>query len=133
MGVALALKLPILLFLTPVIGPLAAPLGSFLFYIVAALIDLYFIFRKTALTLPFGRTLLTPLLSALLSSLLGYAAYRLTVPYIGVFSLLPAGLAAFLLYALLCLLLGCVSAEDLRLLPMGERIVGLLKRTSLIK
>lgn len=133
MGVALAFKLPVLLFLTPIIGPLAAPLGSFLFYTVAALFDLYFIFRRTSLDLSLGRGFLAPLLSAMLASLLGYAAYRFIEPYIGVYGLLPAFFAAFFLYLLLCLLLGCVSAEDLRLLPKGEKIVGLLKRTSLIK
>lgn len=133
MGVALAFKLPILLFLTPIIGPLAAPLGSFLFYTAAALFNMYFIFRKTALDLSLGRGFLTPLLSALLASLLGYAAYRFIEPHLGTLALLPAGGAALLLYALLCLLLGCVSAEDLLLLPKGEKLVGLLKRTSLIK
>ncbi len=128
MGLGLALKLPVLLFLTPVIGPLAAPLGSFLFYSAAALLNLYFIFRKTAFSFPLGRPLLAPLLSALLSSLIGAIAYRFLEPLLGLFALIPSGGLAFLLYAVFCLLLGCVSKEDLLLLPKGEKLLGLFKK-----
>ncbi len=133
MMIGISLKLPVLLFLTPVIGPSAAPLGSFLFYSAAALMNLYFIFRKTSFSLSLGRPFLAPLLSSFLSSLLGAAAYRFCEPLLGLFALFPSGIVAFLLYAFFCLSFGCVSKEDLLLLPKGEKLVGLFKKTSWIK
>ncbi len=133
MTAALAVKLASLFLLTPILGPLAAPLGSFLFYITAALFNLYFIFKYTSLTLPLTQSFLSPLFSALLSSLSAYAVYRLIYPRIGHAALLPAGILALLFYVLLCCMLGCISAEDLRLLPGGEKLVKLLRKTSLIK
>ena len=133
MGVGVVIKVTVLLFLTPRLGPLAAPLGTLLFYLSALLCNLYFVFRYASPRLALFRIFLPPTVSAALSALAAYGAFLLSGGLGEVAALACGILAAVAVYAVAILLLGGVDASDLSLLPHSERIRALLLRYHLIK
>lgn len=133
MCAGVVVKITVLLLLTPAIGPLAAPLGTLFFYVVALLFNMYFLFRYTAGVTGLSRDLIPYLLSAGVSALSAYAVFRLVAPLWGVAALFLAILAAGVVYAALVLTLGGVGEADILLLPHGEGLCRFLLRHRLLR
>lgn len=133
MLIGVAVKVVALLFLTPRIGPVAAPLGTLLFYLVSLSVNLYFVFRYASLGESLARPLAPLLASALLSSLSAFAIFFVAVPLGEVLALLLAILSAVLVYAVSILLLGGIVAEDLSLIPHGARLSRFFIRHHLLR
>lgn len=126
-----AVKIGALYVFTPMLGPLAAPLGTVLFYLTAACVNLYYVFRYAAPTVDWYRAFFVPTLAALCAAAIAYAGCRILGVDGGAVLLSIAAAAA--VYAVLVLLFGVVSAEDLVLLPHGERISAFLTKYHLIR
>jgi stage V sporulation protein B len=133
MCAGVAVKLTVLTLATPALGPLAAPLGTLCFYLVALLFNLYFVFRYTAFGASLFRVFIPPTLSAVLSSLAAFATFLLC-GFLGEVIALGCGIAlAVLVYLLSILFLGAVDASDLALFPHTERLRALLLKYHIIR
>ena len=128
-----AVKIAVLYLLTPLIGPLAAPVGTVLFYLTAVCINLYCVFRYAAPVVDWYRAFLVPTLAALAAAFTAYGAYRLFGSFSDTVGVLFAIAAAAPIYLALVLLFGVVSAEDLVFLPHGERILNFLTKHHVLK
>ena len=119
----------------PAVNLFGAPLGTFLCYLTVTVMNFCFIARYTGDLCGVVRLLLKPLLAAVGSVGGALAVYLLLSSRIGgsgwvtVLSILLAAL----LYALLILLLRAVSERDVKMLPLGDRLAGLLKKIKLLK
>lgn len=133
MVAGVAVKLTVLALATPVIGPLAAPLGTLGFYLVALLFNFYFVFRYTAFGASLFRIFIPPTLSALLSSLAAFGTFLL-FGFLGEIVALGCGIVlAVIVYLVSVLFLGGVDASDLALFPHTERIRALLFKYHFIR
>ncbi len=133
MCVGVAVKVSVLLLLTPTLGPLAAPLGTLCFYLVALLFNLYFVFRYTAFGASLFRIFIPPTLSAVLSSFAAFGCFLL-FGFLGEAVALALGIViAVPVYLAAVLFLGGVDAADLSLLPHTERIRSLLLKYRLLR
>lgn len=121
----LFVKTIFLILLTPTLGPLAAPLGTLAFYLISFSLNLWFVLRYALPGLSLTAILPAPLLAASASSFTAFLVYR---ALFGLFSLalLPAIIAAGVVYLVLLPALGGVDPRDLALLPHGERVQALL-------
>ena len=128
MGVGVVVKLGVLTFATPAIGPLAAPLGTLCFYLAALLINLYFVFRYTAFGASLGRIVIPPTLSAILSSLAAYGTFLLCGSLGETVALGCGILIAVVVYGSAILFLGGIHASDLALIPHSERLGAVLRK-----
>ena len=126
MLVGLAAKVIVLYVATPRVGLLSAPLGTLLFYLLAALCNLFFLLRYVPLRLDPVRGVLVPFLAGTLSS--GVAALVFSLVASQTPALLLGVISAMTVYPAAMLLLGGIHAEDLALLPRGERILRLFLR-----
>ncbi len=127
------LKIAVLLFLTPRIGALAAPLGTLLFYLVALFVNLCFMVRTCPRLPSLLRECAPAILASLLSSLGAYLAFHAAQELSKTVALLLAVAVAAVIYFVLVLLLGGIRSEDLLLLPKGEKIAKFLSRHHLLK
>ena len=126
-------KITVLLLLTPVLGPLAAPLGTLLFYLVALLFNMYFLFRYATPVVGLAGELVPHLLSASFAAFSAYGVFRVASPLGEAIPLLLAIPAAGVIYAGLVLLLGGIVEEDVLLLPHGAGLLRILVRFRLIR
>ena len=133
MAIGVAVKILSLVLLTPVIGPVAAPLGTLLFYLAAVLTNLYFIFRYTGVGVALWQTLPIPLFASAASTLTALLVYRLVPIPSAVLPLFLAILAAVFVYLVIVLLLGGIGSEELCLLPHGDRLCRILGKYHLVR
>ncbi len=126
MSAGLLVKIAVLFLLTPAVGPLAAPLGTLAFYLVAFLLNFFFVLRFALPGLSLASCLPAPTLSAGASALAAFLVFRLAAP-IGGLALLPSIAAGGLVYLLLLFPLGGLDPSDLALLPHGDRLAAFLR------
>lgn len=124
----LLVKVAFSFLLIPRIGPLGAPLGTLLFFLTVTVGNFYWILKETGFVPRVGKMLLRPFFAAALCGGAAALLFGWFHPALGILALLPALLLAGLLYPALVLLFGCVSEEDLSLLPGGKRLVRLVER-----
>ncbi len=128
-----AVKIAAVFLLTPSVGPLAAPVGTLLFYLASLLLNFYFIYRETLLGPEPFSIVAPPALAALLSALAAAGVYALTAPLGGLLALALSVVAAVAVYLPAVLCLGGVSEAEMRLLPRGDRFVRLLSKYHLLR
>ena len=117
----------------PSINIYGAPIGTLLSYVTMCAMNLIFIFRSFEKAPSLKRILVRPLISA---AFMGVAAYFV---YYGLASVLNYGstlqmtagmclaiLAAVVVYTVSVIFLRAITAEDMRLIPKGEKIAKLL-------
>ncbi len=129
---AIAVKILVILLATPLLGPLAAPLSTLLFYAAAALINLFFVFRYTGFSPSWVRSFLLPLIGAAAAAAAAYGLYLITAPLGVMVALALSILAAVSVYAVFVLLSGVLSGEDLALLPGGKKVICCLQKLHFI-
>lgn len=104
-------------------------LSTLICYVIAAVLDIYFVIRLTKVHLNFTKILLKPLLSALLMGGVVFFVYQgLRFILGGKLSTLVSVLVGVLVYAFGLLLFKAVRKEDLVMLPKGDQIYRKLKQ-----
>ena len=108
------------------IGVMGAPLGSLLCNLCVTVINLAFVFALSREGLDSWRLFFKPLMASVLSVGGAFALYAYLCKIIndGVLPFAIALAVAVLLYLLLSLLTGSITANDISLLPFGDRLVG---------
>ena len=111
----------------PSIGLMGAPISSFFCNSAVVVCNLYFASRKCGIP-NVNRIFLRPLMVAGGAIGIAFGAYLSLVYVYGEKDLISIAcmLLAVVLYLLLSVLLGSISEEDLRALPMGERLAGVI-------
>ncbi len=112
-----------------------APIGSLLCYITIVLFNFYFVAKHIGFIPGFRRVFLKPLISAVFCGGAALGSYHLLAALIGegrIVTLLAIGVAA-VVYLVAILFFGAVDREDFAIIPKGEKIYSLLKRSKLIK
>ncbi len=113
----------------PSIGPAGIPIGTLVCYFVVFLINLYVLLVRLSVTVPVGRTLLLPALSALFATCGAYGVYQLMGgDGGGHFLVLIAIVTAVILYGLAVLLTRTVTQEDVAFIPFGRAVVRFLPK-----
>lgn len=118
----------------PSVNIYGAPFGTLLSYVTMCLLNLIFIFRSFEKTPSLKNIFLRPVVSAALMGAVAYAVYYgldLVLDY-GSRLQMTAGmclsiLAAVLVYAVSAIKLRAITAEDMKLIPKGEKIAKLLR------
>ena len=129
LGVALKLVSTYALVRTEQIGVMGAPIGSLICNISVTYLNLYFLWKYSGVRIETFGTLLGPLIASLASVGGGFALYRFLLTRTES-TLLPFGVAVFVsafAYIAIALMLGCITEQDIRLLPFGARIVNMKK------
>ena len=124
LGVAVKLVSTYALVRVADIGVMGAPIGSLLCNITVSYMNLYFLWKHSALRLNAWGTLFKPLIASTFSLGVGFALYRFLLALTDGM-LLPFSAAAcssVILYITVSVLIGCITEEDIRLLPLGARI-----------
>jgi hypothetical protein len=129
LGVAVKLVSTYALVRVADIGVMGAPIGSLLCNITVSYMNLYFLWKHSALRLNAWGTLFKPLIASTFSLGVGFALYRFLLALTDGM-LLPFSAAAcssVILYITVSVLIGCITEEDIRLLPLGARIINIKK------
>ena len=128
LGVAVKLVSTYALVRVTDIGVMGAPIGSLLCNITVSYMNLYFLWKHSALRLNAWGTLFKPLFASTFSLGVGFALYRFLLALTDGM-LLPFSAAAcssVILYITVCVTIGCITEEDIRLLPLGARITRII-------
>ncbi len=104
-----------------------APWGTLCCFLVAALMDLFFVKRAIASPPQLSRVFPKPLLASAIMAAAAWVSHGLLVGIVGNSIATLAGiLVGVVVYALLVLLLKAISPDDLALIPKGDKIAKLL-------
>ena len=128
LGVAVKLVSTYALVRVADIGVMGAPIGSLLCNITVSYLNLYFLWKHSALRLNAWGTLFKPLFASTFSLGVGFALYRFLLTRTDGM-LLPFSVAAcssVILYITISVLIGCITEEDIRLFPLGARITRII-------
>ena len=132
MSVGLLIKIvsSYLLMGIPQIGAMGAPISTFFCNVTVVLMNLLFISNHAGtLEIGFGKLLLRPVIPSLAAVLGAFALYLPIFKKVGERpALMLAICLALLLYGGLSLWMGVIRQEDLRFLPLGEKIIKKIKR-----
>ena len=123
-------------FLLYVVGMHGTPISTFLCYLTATAMNLYFVAKHVGVTPKITRVFLKPLAASVLCAASAVGSYALLTGPIGMGGRLPTLLAivvAVFVYAVLIFLLRAITPDDIRLLPKGEKILSVLKRIRLVR
>ncbi len=118
------------------IGMYGTPVSTFLCYLTATALNLHFVAKKADVMPSVGRVFLRPLFAAVLCAVTALGVHTLFADGLGVSGrviTLVSILAAVIVYAILIFTIRAITADDIRLLPKGERILSVLKKIKLVK
>lgn len=118
-----------------VIGMYGTPISTFLCYLTATGMNLFYVAKNVGVMPKPGRLFVKPLAASVLCAASALASYWLlgVVGIHGRVATLAAILCAMVVYFLLILLLRAITPDDVRLLPKGEKIYRLLAKLKLMK
>lgn len=117
----------------PGIEMYGAPIGTFLCYLTIVAINFYFMAKHIGWIPNFGKILFRPFLASVLCAGAAIGSYLLVYRFwASRYAVLPAIAVAIAVYVVAIFLLRAVSEDDIRLLPKGDRIYGLLHRMRLM-
>ena len=131
-----AVKLASNYVLIRVIGMYGTPISTFLCYLTATAMNLYFVVKKTGVVPSAGRVFIRPLAAAVLCAGSAIGAYVLLVNVLGIsgsISTLLSIAAAGVVYCIAIFVIRAITADDIRLLPKGEKILSVLTKIKLVK
>ncbi|WP_124727673.1 putative polysaccharide biosynthesis protein [Staphylospora marina] len=126
----------------PKMGITGSALAMVMAYVVVCALNMWMVLAKTGIRLKWGRQIGKPLLSTLIMSVILLAAWKFSGGWIGqsdsprlASTVLSAGLGLFacVIYFLTLILTRTLGEAELRLLPMGTRLIRLLQRMKLIR
>lgn len=123
----------------PSVGIYGTPIGTFLCYMTTTIINFYYIAKHTGVIPNFVQTFIKPLAAGVACCLGAYGTYLAAKGVIDVSSRVGNGIAtlasiavACIIYAALLLLLRGLYEEDIRMLPKGGKIYGILHKMKLM-
>ncbi len=124
----------------PEVGIYGTPIGTFLCYMTTTVINFFFLAKYVSLTPRFIPTFVKPLAASVIACGGAYGAYLLLSHAVDVSGRMGNALAAFggiicaaIVYVILIFLVRAVGEEEIRMLPKGEKLVGILHKMHLIK
>ena len=123
-------------FLLYAVGMYGTPISTFLCYLTATAMNLYFVARNVGVMPKIGRVFVKPLIASVLCSVAALGCYVLLTGPVAMSGRLPTLLsifAAVVVYVPLIFLLRAVTADDILLLPKGAKILSVLKRFHLVR
>jgi stage V sporulation protein B len=130
------IKIPLNYFLisNPKINVIGAVISTTACYIVASFIDLYEVKKATKIKLDIKNILIKP---AICSVVMGFACYKIyfllyKLLNINTVCVLAAILFGILVYCFTLMLLKGFKMEDIKLMPLGEKIISFMKKYNLI-
>ncbi len=112
-----------------------APIGSLLCYITIVIFNFYFVAKHIGFIPSFRKVFLKPLFASVLCAGSALGAYKLLEGFIGTGRILTviSVMVAAVVYLFAILLIGAVTKDDFDIIPKGEKIYSLLKKTRLVK
>ena len=122
---ALAYTLPLVKIGGQYLNMYAAPLSTMAFYLTITALNVFFIVKETDIRIPVFKIFLRPLVATVFCAASAASSYALFIYLFGyqkIFTLVSIGIAAAF-YALMLILLGGVTKEDVGFLPKGEKIL----------
>jgi stage V sporulation protein B len=118
----------------PEVNILGAGTGSLLCYLIATVLELYFLFRVTKIRMNYFAIFFKPLLASLLSIGFSYLIFRAVSVFISEkIAVCFAMVLAVVLYAVCVLWFRILSKHDISMLPKGQKIVKILENHNLIR
>ncbi len=102
----------------------SAPISTFLFYLTITLLNIFFLFTKTDLSLNMFKIFSRPFFASLACALSAVGVYRLLTSFSGeskLITLVSIAIAA-LVYVLALLLFRGITKDDLSLIPKAEKL-----------
>lgn len=118
----------------PGVGMMGTPISTFLCYLTVTAIDFYFLAKYINMKLNFVDMFLRPFIAAAACAAAALGVYTLVASHISPkLSTLLAICVAGVVYLVLVFLTKAIRSEDILMLPKGEKILGVMKKTKLIK
>ena len=118
----------------PGIEMYGAPIGTFACYLTATVLNFLFLAKRVGLTPDVKKVFLRPLFASMICGLAAIGSYLFFDLFLPAkVATLGAILFAVLVYLLAVFLFRAVGADDIRMIPKGEKIVSLLKKFRLIR
>ena len=123
------------LVLIRLIGMPGTPISTFLCYLTATGLNFYFVVKHVGLRPKMRRMFLRPLIAGVMCALSAIGTYYLVYRFIhsARISTLIAIVVAAAIYFVLVFAIKAISADDVRLLPRGEKIEGMLRKMRLLR
>ncbi len=116
------------------IGMKSTPISTFLCYLTVTLLNLYFIKKHVGIMPSLSGLFVKPLLAGGSCAVTAYFTYSIMSDIINdKIALFGSIGAAGLVYVVLLFLFKGVTSDDIKLLPKGNKIYGLLKKIKLVK
>ena len=114
------------------LGMYASPISTFLFYLTITVMNFYFIVRYAGIRVPVISIFIRPFAAAVGCVAFAVAVYGIfgtLIGFSGIITLASIAVAA-LVYAVLLLIFGGITKEDLRFIPKAEKLleISLFKR-----
>lgn len=123
-------------FLLYAVGMYGTPISTFLCYLTATAMNLYFVAKNVGVMPKIGRVFVKPLVASVLCSAVALGGYMLLTGPLMMTGRMPTLIsifAAVIVYVPLIFLLRAVTADDILLLPKGKKILSILKRFRLVR
>ena len=124
----------------PEIGIYGTPIGTFLCYMTTTVINFFFLAKYIDLRPSFIKTFVKPLIASVVCCFGAYGGYKLAALVIDVNGRMGNILATFagiavagVIYLVLVLLFSLIGEDEVKMLPKGAKIYGMLKKARLMK
>lgn len=120
-------------FLINTIGMKGTPISTFLCYLTVTVLNLHFVHKYVGVMPRLSGLFGKPLIAGAVCAVCAYFANALLASFISPkIAVLMAIAVAAVVYAVVLFLIRGISGDDIRLLPKGERIYGVLKKLKLV-
>ena len=117
----------------PYINIQGATVGSMVAYALICVIGMFLLVKYSGVVPDFFNTTIKPLAGAVYSSAAAFFTYRLISPYMpSRLALIAAVVVAVVIYMAVLLIIRTFSAEEIKILPKGEKIAKTLEKFHLI-
>ena len=111
---------------------LAAPIGTFLCYLVTMLCNFFFVAKKISFIPKISKIFIKPFVSAVACALTAFAVYNYLPVSASMIRTVLAIAAAAVVYFILIFLTKALEKEDIYLLPKGDKIYKVLKKLKFV-
>lgn len=134
-GAGVKVALSYILTAVPSINIQGAAISTVIAFMIAALLDLIFVIKYSGIAISIKDVFMRPLLSALGMGLAAFLSYELLAVLLNQSKLatIAAVLIGALVYGILLILTGTITSKDLEFMPKGEKIRSALDKFNLLK
>ena len=118
------------------VGMYGTPISTFLCYLTAAGMNLYYVAKYAKVTPNARRVFLRPLVASVTCAAAAMGSYAFLTRVLHMAGRIPTLLAIFaavVVYVLMIFVIRAITADDIRLLPKGEKILRILKKVHLVR